>query len=134
MSHFHTQHQEALKTLKRLELLFLHPQHNAEEIRKQLSVFVGKIRIHFATEYEQLYLKAMASADEQLQTTSKKLFDEMSELSNHLIGHSQKWSQASMILEKPEIFVLESRAIFSALKARITMEEAIFYPLCAKHL
>jgi hemerythrin-like domain-containing protein len=135
MSNFLSQHKDAATVVGQIEgKIAAGVAANADEIRSLLNGLVGKLKIHLAMEDKNIYPKAAESSDPTLKQMSVKLQQEMDGLAGALVAYSQKWMMAATIKAQPDAFAAETKAVFDALKKRITVEERDFYPLCAKSL
>ncbi|MCP4459674.1 MAG: hemerythrin domain-containing protein [Cytophagales bacterium] len=102
---------------------------SAQEVRKLLSKFLGKLSIHLAMEDKSLYPNLLSHADEQVRSTAKKYIDEMGDIGIAVNSYKDQWSNPSKIQNDPATFIEQTNGIFNALAKRIERENNELYKI-----
>lgn len=127
---FRTQHKELAALIGEIEgkLGGLNAE-SAAEVRKTLSALSGKLSIHLAMEDKNLYPLMTGSSNEKAKQTAQEFMTEMGGLAQAFKDYTAKWPSADVIMEDPSGFSTQTRAVFKAVKDRVTREESILYAL-----
>ena len=99
----------------------------AAKVRSLLSRLLAKLKIHLAMEDKNLYPKLLQSNDQTVARMAKSFMDEMSGIGAAVTEYQTKWASAMQIQNSPKEFVAHTKAIFTALKARIDKENNELY-------
>lgn len=94
-----------------------------------LGSLAGRLRSHQALEQGQLYSRLAASDDPSVLAhlaSARRADGEMSAL---MESHLSRWSERSVVKEKPTDFVRETMALYRALKRMLDVEESEIYVL-----
>lgn len=102
---------------------------DASEMRRLLSEFAGKLKVHLAIEDKTLYPKLLNHGDPEIAATAQEFMDEMGGLAGVFNAYVAKWSTIANIQRDVDGFVKESQAIFSAFAARIHKEDNVLYKM-----
>jgi iron-sulfur cluster repair protein YtfE (RIC family) len=102
---------------------------NARDTWMLLSTLSGKLGTHLAMEDRSLYPSLLNHSDQKVKHTAREFITEMGTISQAYSSYKVKWATSSSIQEAPDIFVKETRQIFSALRQRVDKENKILYPL-----
>lgn len=101
----------------------------AVEVRKLLSTFFGKLRIHLSMEDDALYPRLLTHSDAEIHRVVQRFQSEMGGIAEEVERYRTKWTTASSIQQSPQEFICETNALFSALRKRIDKENQELYPL-----
>lgn len=89
----------------------------------------GTLRMHFAAEDKSLYPALMASKQAHVACVARRFFEEMGQIGPLFADYSVRWGSPSTIMFAWPEFCAESAALFTALRDRISREDAELYPL-----
>ncbi len=102
---------------------------NEMELRRQLALLSGKLKMHLTMEDQSLYPRLMESDNTALRDLSKKYNSEMGHIKGEFENYMSAWPSYKAIEESPDRFISETKAIFEVLGARIAKEDKELYPL-----
>ncbi len=125
------QHEELLATVDAIEAS-LDPEklgRDAKEVRKLLSVLSGKLKVHLAMEDKCLYPQLLSHENEIIRDTAKRFIIDIGELGRVLEAYLQEWPSHVAVQEKPETFIVDTRAILMKLSKRIAKEDRVLFVL-----
>ena len=128
---FRTQHDELLGLATEISshLNVNELSHDASNIRKLLSMLIGKLGVHLSMEDKGLYPRLLDHPDNKVKETAQRFMDEMGGIGEVLENYKTKWSTSSKIQQSADVFVEETKVLFSALAQRIDAENDELYPL-----
>ncbi len=131
---FIKQHDELLEIVREMSgLMDINKmESNAKALHLLLSKLAGKLKLHLAIEDKNLYPSLLSSKDSKVKSMAEKYISEMGGLAEVFMDYVGKWSNASMIKEKPAEFIKETKGVFSAVGKRIDKENNELYPLFEK--
>ncbi len=105
---------------------------NSHEIRKQLNILSGIVRIHLAFEDQALYPALLNSNNSVVSEMAKKFMNEMSSIYATFEAYLEKYYSSKAIRDNVELFISDTKGLFEVLSARIDRENKEFYPLIDK--
>lgn len=127
-------HEELFKVMGEIQK-HLSPEkvlHESHEIRKQLTILAGIVRIHLAFEDQALYPALLNSDNTAVSSMAKKFMDEMSSIHAAFEAYLEKFYSSKAIRDNADSFISETKDLFKVLGARIERENTDFYPLIDK--
>ena len=106
---------------------------DATEIKNVFDGLVSKLKVHFAMEEDNLYLKLEKSENPEIIEAFDKFTFEMNEI--HVIFNNfiDDWIEVENIQKNSKQYVSEMKNLFAKLVNHLEKEEAILYPLAEKH-
>lgn len=119
--------QDAMDLLSKLEPVRI-GQH-AESLRRDLSRFVGKLRVHAAMEQDALYPRLLADPEASIRDKARQLLAEVGELYEEVFRFSERWASPSSLRADPQRFQEETQELLRRLGARMVRENSELYPL-----
>jgi hypothetical protein len=125
---FRAQHDEILALVDSITRMVEAKERDADAIRRQLSVLVGKVNFHLAMEDKALYPRLLERKGSRAATLAGKFQTEMGGLAEVFAQYAAKW-QVSAIRANLPGFAEETRKTFGALRHRIGRETTDLYPL-----
>lgn len=101
----------------------------AKNIRKNLSMLSGTLKIHMQREDKFLYPELLESDKESTKKLTKEFIEEMGDLADKFKTFNDKYKRYSIISENDEVFKDELEEYLFILKNRISREENEIYSL-----
>lgn len=127
---FRRQHAElfeealALGALLDAEKIRVDPQ----EVRRALSRFAGRLRVHARMEDEALYPRLLAHEDPALRGLAERFLSEVGGLYSSFDAFEQRWPDAATIGRNPADFVRDTGRVLRSLGKRMMAENGELYP------
>lgn len=100
---------------------------NAEDIRSQLSLFMGLLKVHLAMEDKSLYPALLKSPDAKLRTMAQKFIDEMGAIGGVLQTYQETWTTPQVIRNNRAKFIADTKSLLNSLINRIDRENNELY-------
>ncbi|MTI60474.1 MAG: hemerythrin domain-containing protein [Firmicutes bacterium] len=130
------QHRDIKNLVNKLRTLSLEEKladrERAKEVRKNLSLLVGKLKVHIKHEDDFLYPSLLESKNKDVRRISKKFIDEIGDFSKVLEKFNKKYLRHSVITENPDDFITDLTGVLTKLEQRIEKEDNKLYPLVNK--
>jgi hemerythrin-like domain-containing protein len=102
---------------------------NAFNITLLIGQLAGKLKVHMTTEDKFVYPALTLHPDIKVQKVSRMFSDEMGDLAKVFESYKTKYLSSRQISTDPNLFSLETKAIFAAITKRIEKENTQLYPL-----
>lgn len=102
---------------------------NAATIAKSLAKLSGIIKMHLLSEDQFLYPVLSKHENSKVRNTAMLFDTEMGKLAKVFEEYKMKYVIASKIIQNTAGFLLDTKAIFTALEKRIKKEDLELYPL-----
>lgn len=99
----------------------------ALEISSKISNLAGKLKVHLNTEDQYMYPQLLKSSNSEVQTTAQAYIDEMGTISTEFMAYKDRFNTRTKITNEIDLFVSESKRIFSLLQQRIAKEDSNLY-------
>ncbi len=99
----------------------------ALEISSKISNLAGKLKVHLNTEDQYMYPQLLKSSNSEVQTTAQAYIDEMGTISTEFMAYKDRFNTRTKITNEINLFVSESKRIFSLLQQRIAKEDSNLY-------
>lgn len=99
----------------------------ALEISSKISNLAGKLKVHLNTEDQYMYPQLLKSSNSEVQTTAQAYIDEMGTISTVFMEYKDRFNTRTKITNEIDLFVSESKRIFSLLQQRIAKEDSNLY-------
>lgn len=99
----------------------------ALEISSKISNLAGKLKVHLNTEDQYMYPQLLKSSNSEVQTTAQAYIDEMGTISTEFMAYKDRFNTRTKITNEIDLFVSESKRIFSLLQKRIAKEDSNLY-------
>jgi hemerythrin-like domain-containing protein len=100
---------------------------HAEEVRKLLARFAGKLQVHAAMEDRAVYPRLVAHTDENIRQTAQQLHDEFGGIYQAVGAWTKRWLPRGALERSADRFAVETRGIVDALTQRIDAENEQLY-------
>lgn len=110
----------------------LQVRENAGAISNLLSQLAGKLKMHLMVEDQFVYPKLAIHSDVQIQKTSQNFANEMGDLGKAFGDYKTKYLGATKIANNADLFIVDTKNIFTALTKRMEKETRSLYPLLNK--
>lgn len=125
------QHQEMLELIAEIGTYQsqLQVKENAVTISTLLSQLAGKLKMHLLVEDQFVYPKLAMHSDEKIQKTSQNFANEMGDLGKSFGDYKTRYLGSSKIADNAEMFIIDTKNIFTALIKRMDKETHLLYPL-----
>jgi len=126
---FREQHDNILEIVASIskELTVGHLASDASAVRKLLSTFMGKLKMHLAMEDQSLYPSLMKHGDESIQALAKRFSNEMGFIAEAALSYNEQWQTARLIQADPAKFISDTKSLFAVLGKRIEKENNQLY-------
>ena len=105
---------------------------NASTISTLLSQLAGKLKMHLMVEDQFVYPKLAMHSDMQIQKTSQNFANEMGDLGKVFGDYKTRYMGANKIAENADMFISETKLIFTELTKRMDKETHLLYPLLSQ--
>ncbi len=96
-------------------------------ISSKISNLAGKLKVHLNTEDQYMYPQLLKSSNSEVQTTAQAYIDEMGTISTEFMAYKDRFNTRTKITNEIDLFVSESKRIFSLLQQRIAKEDSNLY-------
>lgn len=103
-------------------------ERDASEARASLSMLAGKLTIHLAMEDKALYPRLASHSSQEVRKIGKRFADEMGGILDVFKEYLSHWPTPEAVQLDAAQFVVETREIFDALRARIAKEHNELFP------
>jgi iron-sulfur cluster repair protein YtfE (RIC family) len=132
---FRAQHAVLVEVVRRIEPLLDAEKLSvsAVEVRRLLSVLMGKLTLHLAMEDNVLYPRLAHHQDAKVREVATRFIGEMSGIKPAIESFSNKWTK-NEIQTNAALFCAEAKKIFAALGDRIRRENTELYPLADRKM
>lgn len=128
-SGFRRQHRELQQLAAGLVRAALRSDADGVRIRRKLSRFVGKLRVHAAMETEALYPSLLESSDAAVRRKAERLHEELGPLYGLVDDFMLRWDSAEEIEARRVRFRIELTRMIAKLGWRMMREDRELYPL-----
>ncbi|MFK7987284.1 MAG: hemerythrin domain-containing protein [Sandaracinaceae bacterium] len=128
-SGFRRQHRELQQLAASLVREAVRSQADAVAIRRRLSRFVGKLRVHAAMETQALYPSLLESPDARVRAKAERLHDELGPLYGLVDDFVERWDTAERIDGRRVRFRIELTRMIAKLGWRMMREDRELYPM-----
>ena len=125
---FNAQHDEILALANAITKMLAAKEPDAEGMRRQLSVLVGKVNFHLAMEDKALYPRLLERKGSRAASMASNFQREMGGLAEVFAAYAAKWQVSAIRANLPD-FATETRKTLGALTHRIGRETTELYPL-----
>ena len=106
---------------------------DATEIKNVFDGLVSKLKVHFAMEEDNLYLKLEKSENPEIIEAFDKFTFEMNEVYVVFNNFIDDWIDVENVQNNSKQYVSEMQNLFAKLFNHLEKEETILYPLAEKH-
>ena len=131
LDNFKRQHETIKRQMEDIEtaLILTNIRNDAFQISLKISRLAGTILVHLKAEDDFLYPTLRRSTNSNTRITSERLQNEMGNLAKDFLNYKQTYQSASRIASQPEKFLIETKAMFLALRNRLETEDSELYAL-----
>jgi len=114
---------------RNLTRLAMSPGMDPREVRRELSRFAGKLRVHATMENDALYPSLLASDDPEIRRRAGRLHAEVGTLYDAFDSFMDEWGDAGAIDRRRVRFRIELVRMLSVLGRRMVRENRELYPM-----
>lgn len=126
---YRKEHQDLVAMVGEIKGLMRNSSDNAEQIVKTLGSMTGKIKLHLASEDQNMYPKLISSTNTEAVKVATDFQNEMGGIKDAWVDFVTRWKSSEKIKSDSNSFNNEANGLFSALANRIEKEESVLYKL-----